>query len=256
MRGWLGYSGHLIETLFRLQEYDRVREVAARARDLYPDQPVIAHWGQAIALAARSSIGRLNDVLDTLYTEVRPTGGDTYRLASLARETFVRVGEILAAIGDTAAAREVLERAVTHFETRQPRESEMQQSGLWYGWALNLLGRHEESQTVFNALVDDYPDDIPARGRRAVVAVIRGDTLMALHEANLFAELRQPFLRGEHTYWRAVIAAWLGDRVEATALLRQAYEQGRVYSWYDNVSAELGPLRSYPPFEEWLRPKG
>jgi hypothetical protein len=39
-------------------------------------------------------------------------------------------------------------------------------------------------------------------------------------------------------------------------LLRQAYQQGRRF-WMDmEWLLEFDPLRSYPPFEEWLRPKG
>ena len=49
-------------------------------------------------------------------------------------------------------------------------------------------------------------------------------------------------------------AAALGDRERAVALLREGFAEGRVYSVYTHT---LTPrLWNYPPFQEFLRPKG
>ena len=59
-----------------------------------------------------------------------------------------------------------------------------------------------------------------------------------------------------NAYWRAGIAAALGERERAMQLLRQSGP----LNWYPNllehVDPNLEPLWDYPPFQELLRPKG
>ena len=64
------------------------------------------------------------------------------------------------------------------------------------------------------------------------------------------------FLNGIHTLWRGRIAALLGDREEAMALLLEAHAQGRPFGWSWHRDVDLESLRDYPPFQEFLRPKG
>jgi hypothetical protein len=61
---------------------------------------------------------------------------------------------------------------------------------------------------------------------------------------------------GEHTYYRAGIAANLGERERAVELLRDAFAQGQYFGYSLHNSLALEPLRGYPPFEELIRPKG
>ena len=64
-------------------------------------------------------------------------------------------------------------------------------------------------------------------------------------------------------YWRARIAALLGDRDGAVALLRQAIAQGIscAVRWGPGIEdchreMDFESLRGYAPFDELLRPKG
>jgi hypothetical protein len=63
-------------------------------------------------------------------------------------------------------------------------------------------------------------------------------------------------LFGSHTYWRACIAAHLGDKQKAVKLLKEAFNQGQNYGVYLHNDMELEPLRDYPPFQELIKPKG
>ena len=59
------------------------------------------------------------------------------------------------------------------------------------------------------------------------------------------------------TVWRAYIAAALGDREQAVELLREAFDQGGtgfMGGWHR--TGQLQPLRDYPPYQEFMRPKG
>lgn len=65
----------------------------------------------------------------------------------------------------------------------------------------------------------------------------------------------EPYIRGQHLYWRAVIAARLGQKDRALSLLREAIARGVPYSQL-HESEELRPLADYPPFLELIAPKG
>jgi hypothetical protein len=121
---------------------------------------------------------------------------------------------------------------------------------------LFLAGRDEDAQEVYDTLVDEAPENVSYRGRRAFIAANRGDETQALDDAAWLEDLHRPYLNGQHTWFRGVIAGALGQREEAVRLLRQAYSEGRSYSWYNLVRADLVPLRDYPPFQELMRPKG
>ena len=61
---------------------------------------------------------------------------------------------------------------------------------------------------------------------------------------------------GQHTQQRAFIAAALGDRDAAVALLRTAFGQGMTVGEWAHMEPALESLRDYPPFQELIRPKG
>jgi hypothetical protein len=70
------------------------------------------------------------------------------------------------------------------------------------------------------------------------------------------AVIDRRFLFGRPTYWRACIAALLGEKERAVALLKEAFSQGRRYGVSLHRDIDLEPLWDYPPFKDLLRPKG
>jgi hypothetical protein len=63
-----------------------------------------------------------------------------------------------------------------------------------------------------------------------------------------------------HTFYRANIAALLGEKELAVRLLREAHTQGINFNLFHYHSEpnvmDLEPLYDYPPFQEFIRPKG
>jgi hypothetical protein len=81
--------------------------------------------------------------------------------------------------------------------------------------------------------------------------------------AGRLATINPPFSFGRTPYWRARIAAVLGDRDGALALLREAVAHGFVCTvrwgppWEDcHREMDFESLRGYAPFDELMRPKG
>jgi len=85
--------------------------------------------------------------------------------------------------------------------------------------------------------------------------VRRGDIEEAQNIANQLKNNDELYLFGNHTYWRACIAALLREKDLAVRLLRKSLAQGRSYSdLYPDMNLE--PLWDFPPFKELIRPKG
>jgi len=84
----------------------------------------------------------------------------------------------------------------------------------------------------------------------------RGDREEAMKVSEELSKLERPFLLGKHVYWRACIAALLGEKERAVAFLREAFSQGLDYGVYLHRDIDLEPLWDYQPFKELLRPKG
>ena len=94
-----------------------------------------------------------------------------------------------------------------------------------------------------------------------VLAARCGDRERALRFSGRLRELgdvaTRTFHKGFYTFFRARIAAALGENEEAMRLLRQARDLGawgqvelHRYSWWPQS------LRDYPAFQEFVRPKG
>jgi tetratricopeptide (TPR) repeat protein len=151
-------------------------------------------------------------------------------------------------------------RAVRWLEARPSHEATTVQHRIQYGRALYYAGRLEDAQRVLDAMIRAFPNSISLirRLQRAVVAAARGDTAQALRDADWFerhAETLEGRERERERLWaRGVIYGALGERARAMELFRQ-YEPYWVHGvlepvfWYE-------PMRGYPPFEEFLRPKG
>ena len=87
--------------------------------------------------------------------------------------------------------------------------------------------------------------------------VYAGERDAALEVSERLAQIEDTrFLKGAHTYWRACIAAHLGDLDEAVQMLNQAYREGYAFGWHQRYSIELAPLQGHPPFQTWLEPRG
>ena len=123
--------------------------------------------------------------------------------------------------------------------------------------ALLCLDRTEEALAVFRELSAETPDEVMYRGQVGAALARLGRAGEAQRIEAELAALTRPYLRGDPAFWRACIAAQLGEKDRAVDLLRQAFAQGRVRDWFGNTHREifLEPLRGYPPYEQLMKPR-
>ena len=129
------------------------------------------------------------------------------------------------------------------------------------GELLYALGRWRESERVLLPLRARLPDELgsdgtPCHAGRATRPPRGGRTGASVELAGRPAK----YLHGRQTLWRAHIAAALGDRERAVALLRQAYGEGYPVSDDFDLEPELDrdftDWMDYPPLRALLEPQG
>jgi tetratricopeptide (TPR) repeat protein len=248
MRGWIGYWSVLCTALHEVGEHERELQAARRIRELFPDLVANSYLHEALALAPLGNMAELNRLLDEVAL-LPPVGGYT------AGSIMPQIADDLRGHGYLAEGREVLERAIGWFETRTSERSVTAVQRYEYGRTLYLARHWGEAEHVFEDLLEESPHDIDYRGQLGVLAARRGDREGALRISEWMERVDQPYSFGLPQWWQARIAAVLGERDRAMALLHEAQVRGHVDDWHTPV-IDFESLRDYLPFQEFMRPKG
>jgi tetratricopeptide (TPR) repeat protein/TolB-like protein len=244
-----GYFWNLSTTLHRLGEHERELLEIRRGQRLHPDI-LWLHNQEAYALAA---LGRLE--------ETERVVAERTALASAGQRgnLFLFVGLELRAHGHREASARLLARSREALESCPPEEAKTQGIRGMLALLLRLEGRLDEAQRIYGRLARETPVDSAWlwATEQGVTAAARGDRATALRVSGELGRLDRPFLLGRHTFQRARIAAQLGDKDDAVALLGVAIAQGyfsQDQNWI-HLEPSLEGLRGYPPFEELMKPQ-
>lgn len=247
---WVWYAG----ALHMSGDFDRQLEIGRLVQERFPEDPRgLSH--QARALAALGRLAELDSVLgETLALPVpegwEPTGFWIHLAAA----------DELAEHGRPYDAARVLGRAVRLYADVPDAIRGRLRYQFTLGQALFRLGRLAEARAVFEALAarDSMSNEmrVAVRAHIGYVAARQGDLVTAREVERWLRAPGLPYLFGQHTEARAVIAGLMGEKEAAVRLLRQATGEGRAYDSSTRARPEFAPLRGYPPFEAWAQPRG
>jgi DNA-binding SARP family transcriptional activator/TolB-like protein len=246
LRGWFTYWRELTDANHMLGKHRAELRAARRARALHGPTPRVLHH-EVKVLAA---LGRVGDVhariQDRLASPSRDAPDPGSLMATAARE--------LKAHGRPAEAAALYERSAAWYRS-QPTGEGHEDHRPSLGRALYEAGEWEEARRLFQRLAEEDPDGLDHLGYLGVIAARVGDRAEAERYAGRLRELDRPYLRGIHTLWRARIAAVLGDREQAVALLQDAFSQGQRHGTDTHTDVDLESLRDYPPYQALVRPR-
>jgi len=208
-------------------------------------------WFRATEARALAALGKTNEVKKVIEECLREesTGGTP-------GDVMLEAAKELYAHRDKDASREVFARAIEWYRSRPEDEKKTESYQLSLANALYPARQWEETGKIFEALAADHPDNIDYQGYLGALAARRGDRSQAMKISEELAKIDRRFLFGNHTYWRVCIAALLGEKERAVALLEESFSQGRRYDVDLHRDIDLESLWDYPPFMEILRPKG
>jgi tetratricopeptide (TPR) repeat protein len=229
-----------------LGDHKRELNEARRGRKQFPESlRMLANEVEALA-----ALDRTKD-LQTLFEESKtlpPMNG--YSPGSI----MLRAGRELRAHGFKEDAIRVLNRALEWFQSRPEQEKASAGNRYEQARTLYVLERWDEAEAVFTALHSERPESVNYLGYLGAAAARKGEKENALQISKELEEDKRPYLFGNPAYWRARIAALLGDKEAAVNLLRQATKEG--YTYYGiHPTEDFESLADYAPYIQLMKPK-
>lgn len=167
---------------------------------------------------------------------------------------MLREAEELRAHGYQPASDSLAQRALAWLATRSPLDQSTVESRETRVSLLSLLRRYSEARAILEPLAREHPDQLNYLGGLGTLAARRHDAAEAQHIAGTLEKRDGPYVFGRQTFWRARIAAILGERERAVTLLREAMSQGVRFDWLLHINPDFEMLRGYAPFEALMHP--
>ncbi len=245
---WEFYWVNLAESYHLLGEHEQELEPAREGRRRFPTSD-FPYYSELWSLAAMGRMDELRELIEeqtTLMAITTPAG--------VRRSAAVE----LRAHGYEDQAMTLLDEAIRWYES-QPSEKldSLRES---YALTLNIARRWDKAKTGYEKLAKKFPkDSADGWGYESVLGIIaarQGDRTRAMEVSEWLKNLKLPYLFGANTYQRACIAAILGDKEQAVALLKESFLQGSEFSIGMHRDFDFESLWDYPPFIEFLKPKG
>jgi len=241
------YWGVLTLAYHMLGNHRQELKAARRGRKQFPERlSLLSH-----EVRASAALGQTKD-LQELFEESKtlpPQSGFS------PGDIMLRAGRELRAHGFKEDAVEVLNQALQWFEGRPDQEKAGVDNRYSQARTLYVLERWDEAKVLFEGLRSDVSDNINYLGYLGAAAARRGETEEALKVSKELEDDKRPYLFGNPTYWRARIAAVLGDKEGVVNLLRQATKEGYSYSGI-HPTEDFESLADYPPYIQLMKPKG
>jgi tetratricopeptide (TPR) repeat protein len=236
---WRFLGDRIARALHMLGDHQRELEEVLRFRELWPDNQGF-FFNEIRARAALREAERVEDLLEEA----------TYRNWSPV-DAAVMAGEELRAHGHPDAADRVFERGLAYLDTLPVQERASPRYLMLRFFLLFDLERNEEAWVVIQELLEQDPSS-------PTYLAFRGGTAAALgqREEALRIEALLEGMGASTLYLRACIAAELGERERAMALLEADFEAGRPFTVQMHTDPSFEPLWDYPPFQRLLEPKG
>jgi len=263
-RGWWVYWSDLTSAWHLVGDHRRELQAALEGLRRFPDNPQIL----ATQVRALAALGRVEEMRRGVAASMNVPPMEGWAAADVLLLAAVE----LRAHGHAAAADTMLAQARDWLAARPPAEAASEAHQVRVALVAYTAGRLVDAQREFErlaarggpgrsgsvggaAVMGDAWDQMDYLGYVGAVAARQGNRDQALRVAQTLERVTRPYLFGRPTVWRARIAALLGERDGAVALLREAFAKGYPHAHALHTDLAFEALRDYPPFQELLRPK-
>jgi DNA-binding SARP family transcriptional activator len=233
--------------LHLIEEHSKELKLVRDVRKRFPEnRPLIFQ-----EIAALIALGRPGEGLRMIDDRLAlwPAGRSPVTL-------FEEPGQEFDAHGYPEEARELWQKALDWLENRPAQEREDGDNRQARSRLLLYLDSLEVAEPLLVPLASETPGNITNQGLLGILRAKQGDRPEVERISEFLATLDPAASNGQNQVWQARIAAQLGEKEKAVELLEQAMEE----EWWlgDNLHRDvfMKPLRGYPAFEEFLRPKG
>jgi tetratricopeptide (TPR) repeat protein len=236
--------GFLAEAHHTLGNYERELEYANLGLESYPEESDF-YFAKLRALAAMGQVEAVNDVIEEFRRAQTVRWSVGWLMMEAARE--------LRAHGHRQESDTMAVRSVEWYENHPPEDA---WEGGFFGAALWTAGRVDDAEELAVKWAARQPSEGRWAVRRAVNAATKGDDDTARQISENLPAGDDPRARAQRIYWQGAIAAHLGEKERAVALLAEAFSNGHRFEVHVHQVISWEPLWDYPPFQELIRPKG
>ena len=244
---WPPYWVNLITSFYMLGDHRRELKATREARQLFPQS-----WGFFQAeIRALAALGRMNELRRLIDQSHAFPGTGTGTPSGCIRTAAIE----LHANGHLEEAASLFEEALSWYQNQPSEEQDIYRSSiaLTHYWA----DHRDEAWAIYHQFYEDgsrNEGDIRALG---CLAARNSDEETANHYFDELGALEvHEMEKGGIIYHQAAIAASLDEPERAMSLLRQAFQAGFGFSPELLRDIDFDPIRDFPPFQEWIRPKG
>lgn len=233
------------DALHFLGEHEQEIAEAKKARQEFPDN--IAMIG--FEMRALGAMGRVDDIWKRFE-----------EACAVPQRGWTAAGIMLWCAGELRyhgfmeASRQAADKAINWYLSRSDSEQQAEGRQAELARSYYIAERFADAQKIYRKLLQQHPDNIDYQGTIGAIAARLGDTTEARRIDAVLKGINQPYLFGGHTYYRACIAALLGEKEHAVSFLRDALSQGQEY-YRLHADIDLETLRDYPPFQDLVKPK-
>ncbi|MFC1628970.1 protein kinase, partial [Gemmatimonadota bacterium] len=244
---WPSYWSRLIESYYMLGRYRHQLKAARTARQLFP-QSWSFFQDEIVALAALGRMKQFRLLLDQSYafpgTGSGSTGG-TLRVAAIE----------LHAQGRSEESAALFEEALSWYQSQPLEDQQELRSSI--AATHYYADNREEARGLYLQLHEENPLSRVYIQALGCLAARDGNVDEAHRYIDELATIERPARsQGSIFYSQARIAASLGESELALSLLRRAFEGGVAFGPPLHYEMDFDRIRDYPPFQEWIRPKG
>jgi serine/threonine protein kinase/tetratricopeptide (TPR) repeat protein len=225
-------------------DFDGELQRARQLRQLVP-QSVDYRLAEARALIAAGRIGEAQR--ETEQALIVPGAGG---------RTLLVIAQELRAHGQRQASLVAANRAVTWYAGRASDSGTAEASRADLARALYAAERWQEARAIFEQDVRNAPEHVDDVGYLGTLAARRGDRIEAQRYADQLRAVNAPHLFGQHTFWRARIAACLHDAAHTVDLMRDAFSQGRPFGVDLHRDMDFESVQNDPTFRSIIDPNG
>ncbi len=246
--GWVPHWTAFATAYHEVGDYRSQLRVAEQGNAAHPGQLSILQ-SEVAALAAEGDAARVRAIVDS----VARTSTDAVWIAG---QLMLRGALELRAHGHETDAAALLNQARSSLASRPldgiqtPRDVRGTAAEIFFA-----SGQFDSAQARYTRLAAE-DRGVMLRARIASAAAARGDTATAKRMSDSLSRIVIPYSFGEIPYWRAAIAASLGDKETAVRLINEALAAGARKLPEMHRVEEFQSLRGYGPFEAILKPKG
>jgi class 3 adenylate cyclase/tetratricopeptide (TPR) repeat protein len=225
-----------------LGEYDKELTEARKGQQYFPYN----FWFYEYEASAYAGLGKINEIASVIekcrsITSKSDNEGDVILEAAIE----------LRAHGHAEEAEKYFSMAGEWFRNHPVGPNATRN----FGTALYLAGNYQESQSVFNKLAEEFPDDVDYIGYMGVIAARLDQKEEAIKYDEALRQIVRPYLFGRQIYWRARIAALMGEPAKAVTLLNESFAGGNRFGGYIHQCIDFECLLDYEPFKELMKPK-